>query len=622
MGPFDVVIVGAGVAGAVLAKQLSNKGVRVLILEAGRATPTTVEGYRSHVETFYETLVKTPSAPYPDNPFAPSPNVVTLKQIEDGVPDDKGYFVQMGPLPFSSDYERARGGSTLHFLGTFLRLLPTDFKLKTLYGQGEDWPITYEELRPYYEMAEWEVGVSADVEDQRYPGVGADYFRPKPSEWRRADGQMEYHFPMRKIPQSYLDKELAKGLQECSVDASGEAYALWTQSTPQGRNSVPNFDPSTGELYRPFGHVGDPEMGQRCEGNASCVPICPVQAKYNALKTLAGIRQENVTILTQAVATRIEFDPNGRVAGISYKLYQDEHLPSNWPENVTEDVARGSIYVIAAHAIESAKLLLASTVANSAMVGANSSGQVGRNLMDHPILLTWGLMPKPIGSFRGPGSTSGIPTFRDGRFRIGHAAFGIPINNYGWRWPENAPYSTLDTLVRKGQLFGKGLRAALQEVSRQFALQFEFEQLPGSQNRVTIDRRYRDALGSYRPVIHYDISEYTRAAMPVAKSISDQIFQAVGAEDRTCYRTTHPGYLEYEGKGYFFEGAGHLVGTHRMGDSPSDSVVNRDQRTWDHDNLYLVGTGTFPTIGTCNPTLTVAALALSAAENILRDLKR
>jgi len=117
------------------------------------------------------------------------------------------------------------------------------------------------------------------------------------------------------------------------------------------------------------------------------------------------------------------------------------------------------------------------------------------------------------------------------------------------------------------------------------------------------------------------VSDYTREAFPVAVNITNQVFARMGIQNFTQFDPTNPDYLIYNGNGYVFYGAGHLVGTHRMGFSASDSVVNRDQRAWDHDNLYLVGCGNMPTIGTSNPTLTMSALAFAAAENILRDLK-
>ncbi|HEY0070822.1 MAG TPA: GMC family oxidoreductase, partial [Chloroflexia bacterium] len=403
---------------------------------------------------------------------------------------------------------------------------------------------------------------------------------------------------------------------------------IYLTSTPQGRNSHPNrryrlegprWDQRSKRLrlmpsevgYEPVGATWDPYTGQRCEGNASCVPICPVQAKYNALKTLKSARRERVDIITQAVASQVEIDPaSGRVTGIAYKKY----LAPNSPEYTT-GTARGKRYVLAAHSVENAKLLLASGI-------ANGSDQVGRNLMDHLVLLTWGLMPERVYSFRGPGSTSNIPVFRDGDFRSYHSPFIVPIDNWGWGWPTGAPDTILNNAVTQLNLFGKKLRDYISDtVTREVLLHFEVEQLPAASNRVTIDPQYVDQLGNYRPVIHYDVSNYERAAFAVAKSISDQIFARIGVEDYTFYNPSEPDYVIYDGAGYTFRGAGHLVGTHRMGSSKHNSVVNREQRTWEHDNLFLVGCGNMPTLGTSNPTLTMAALAFWAAENIIKDLK-
>jgi choline dehydrogenase-like flavoprotein len=83
---------------------------------------------------------------------------------------------------------------------------------------------------------------------------------------------------------------------------------------------------------------------------------------------------------------------------------------------------------------------------------------------------------------------------------------------------------------------------------------------------------------------------------------------------------TDPDYVVYKGQGYTFRGAGHIVGTHRMGFTKDDSVVDKDQRCWDHNNLFLAGCGNMPTLGTSNPTLTMTALAFNVAENILKQL--
>ena len=614
---FDVVVVGAGIAGAIIAKELTSYGKRVLLLEAGEGPSDSPEAYWNqygkYLSEFYRALAKTPNSPYPKNPNAPVPSVLDFHNIR-GNPDTSGYMVQNGPLPFSSNYVRALGGTTLHWLGTCLRMLPNDFRLKSLYGQGVNWPIGYRDLEPYYVKAEREIGVAGDVEDQQ---VLARQLQVKG--WFGKD----YVFPMMKLPESYLDQRIKSGLGGLKVRMNGQDREVLVVSTPQGRNSTPNpkykHGGETG--FEPLGAVGGHYRGERCEGNAACVPICPVQAKYNALKTLYSATQEQLEIRNRSVASKIEIDPaSGRVTGIAYKRYLDKDSPQH-----TVHTARGTVYVIAAHSVETATLLLASRA-------ANSSGMVGRNLMDHVTMLRWGLMPQNIGSYRGPGSTSNIASFRDGDFRKKHSAFIVPIDNWGWSWAKFSPYSDVSSLVdgdpggsngaKRPMKFGPALRQALADsVTRQFTLQFEFEQLPDPANRVRIDSRYRDRLGNYRPIVDYNLSGYVREAMAAAAKVSNSVFKKLGADDKTQYDPNSPGYLEYKGQEYQYAGAGHLIGTHRMGSSPSDSVVNSGQQTWDHENLFLAGCGNMPTIGTSNPTLTMAALAFRAAESIRKALR-
>ncbi len=607
---YDVVIVGAGICGGIVAKRLAEQGKSVLILEAGEGTGMTWNGYRTFVDDYYTNTVKVPNSPYAYNPDAPQPNDANLRRILES-PVVQRYLVQYGPLPFSSGYTRNTGGTTLHWLGTCLRMLPNDFKLRSRYGHGVDWPIDYWDLRSYYEIAEREIGVSADVEDQVYPGVDPErYFG-------------DYQYPMHKIPQSYLDHYLTRRIRGMKVPFGSEEVELSVESTPQGRNSMPNRhyqDPETGETYayQPVGAVDNPDQGQRCEGNSACVPICPVQAKYNAMKSVVAAQRLGADLITRAVVSKLEIDPDsGRISGVVYKTYHDPQQPDH-----TTWVARGKVVVVAAHAMETAKLLLASNA-------ANSSDQVGRNLMDHPCFVTWGLLPRNIGSFRGPGSTSGIASFRDGDFRREHASFRVEIGNWGWSWPTGSPNSDVEEMVDQYNLFGRDLRRRLADVvPRQFRIAWEPEPLPRASNRVTIDASYLDQLGNYRPVIHYDLSDYTKAGIAAAKAVNTSLFQRLGVEDFTNYDDpTQPGYYTYgvddagQPQGYVFRGAGHVVGTHRMGTSRSDSVVDRRQRTWDHDNLYLVGCGNMSTLGTSNPTLTIAALSVWAAENIMQDLK-
>jgi choline dehydrogenase-like flavoprotein len=278
--------------------------------------------------------------------------------------------------------------------------------------------------------------------------------------------------------------------------------------------------------------------------------------------------------------------------------------------------------VVAAHSVESAKLLLASGA-------ANSSDQVGRNLMDHPFFITWALAPQSLGTFRGPGQTSEIPTFRDGPFRNDFAAFRIDLGNWGWDIATFPPNTNVSELLASN-VVGRKLRAQLGDViPRQLRIGYVIEQLPEPGNRVTIDPEFIDPIGCYRPVIHYNVSDYTRAAMVAANKVSDAVFHSMGITDAnifTHFDSSSPGYMKYRtdsGKDVdlSFYGSGHHMGTHRMGVSRTDSVVNRFQRSWDHDNLYVVGCGSLPTVGSSNPTLTAVALALMAADDMLTQLR-
>lgn len=596
---YDVVIAGAGVAGAILAKALAERGRRVLILEAGTGQALSWSGYLKHLDTYRGAAKKGPNAPYPNNPDAPRPDGAAVVSRDPAARGD-GYLEQAGPHPLLSDYVRAAGGTTLHWLGSCPRMLPDDFRTRSLFGVGLDWPIGYADLKPYYARAEREIGVSADIEDQRdlagLLGLGDDWLGPRDA------------FPMRRIPPSYGDGVIAEGVKGAAITYDGETYPIRVTSTPAARNGAPN--PAYPGGYSPVGAVGNPGTGQRCQGNSACVPICPVQAKYSALKSLdAAVATGRVDLVTQAVVHAVRTGPEGRAEALVYKAYG-----SPGGGHYRTCVARGAIFALAANPVENSKILL-----NSGLGGPLA----GRYLMDHPVMLTWGLADRPLGAFRGPGSTSGIETLRTGAFRRRRAAFRVEIDNWGWNWAAGAPWTTAVELVSSRALFGAELRRALRDhVQRQVRLGWEFEVPPNPANRITLDPKSTDRLGEPRPVVSFDPGDYVGAAMAEAKRTSDLIFAACGITDHTRHDPADPGYMTHAGKGYVYQGAGHFVGGHIMGASEAESVVDRDQRVWGRQNLWLVGCGVMPTEGTSNPTLTMAALTLMAADRIHAALGR
>jgi hypothetical protein len=126
---------------------------------------------------------------------------------------------------------------------------------------------------------------------------------------------------------------LAGKLDGRHITVRGQDYPVRMSSTPAGRNSVPR------QGYAPAGAPGNPQLGEWCEGNTNCIPICPVQAKYSSLKTWYELMRRHpgdqpptptrscVRIVPQAVATKVELDEHGRVSGITYQTYDDEAAP-------------------------------------------------------------------------------------------------------------------------------------------------------------------------------------------------------------------------------------------------------------------------------------------------------
>jgi choline dehydrogenase-like flavoprotein len=599
---FDAVIIGSGLAGAVIARMLGCAGLRTLVVEAGTNSEDRHDAY--HGASF-----KIPSAPFapafanaegelrdPSGDAVGRPVVLSLDR-ERWQDARQSYYIQKGPLPFASGYERVVGGTTRSWMGIALRMLPADFRMRERYGRFVDWPVGYDELAPWYEAAEHELGVSGSAEEQAYGGVT---FSPG------------YRYPQPPLPPSWFDGVLARKLAGLEVDG----VPVTVTSTPSARQSRP--------------HGGRPA----CQGSTSCIPFCPSGARYSPLMALQdAIATGNVSLLSDAVATRISVAKNGYIKSISVI----EGVAAMGAAGRRREI-RGDHFILAANAIESARLLLMSAGSGNPEGGvANSTDLVGRNLMDHPMFVAWGLMPEPIGAYRGPLATSGIENFRDGSFRAEHSAFRVEIGNVGWNFPLGDPdTTTLDFVTGSNhsglnphgeQLAGSALRSRLGGLlGRQFHLSFEMEQAPQFSNRVALADE-RDGLGLPRPAIQYDLCDYTRAGIARSVDVADRIFARAGAKQCTDFASQHPAAIEIAPNDggalrrvrYF--GAGHIGGTFRMGATPRNSVVDAWQCSWDHRNLFIVGSGTFPTFATANPTLTLAALCMRTADRIIAQTR-
>ena len=565
---YDVIIIGSGVAGALCAWKLSQLGdYRILILEAGDNGITRAQrvifqnvmdsqGNRSDMYAPYTNLESRFFAPAPEN-----------AQLELEDQRDKGKeryydYTADSKHAFKAGYNRMVGGSTWSWRGNCPRFLPSDFKLKSLFGKGRDWPLDYNELEPWYCEAEWELGISGN--HQELDGLFGAY-RSRP-------------FPMPGIPLSYSDEQIKKRID--GATALGTKVRVVT--TPQARNTT-FFD-------------GRPA----CEGESNCIPLCPIQAKYDATNHLRRLAQmPAIELRTAAVVTQIEQGSDRRVGTVRYI---DWHA-------MKEKAVSAAVVVLAAHAIETPKILLLSNL-------ANSSGQVGRNVMDHVQFELIASFPEPLYPFRGPQSVTGIEDFRDGDFRRERSAFRMTIGNDGWG-RTGSPANVIGALL-DANTFGSALPGAIAEqIPRMVRLSFSTEMLADPNNQVDLSPQ-KDALRIPRPRFKFDIGAYSEAGLRRGLETSKALFDVMGA---TIPPPPLSKPLDNAQTGRMnWNTAAHIMGTCVMGDNPADSVVDRWGRAHDVPNLWIVGSSVFPTSATSNPTVTLAALTLRTAAAIDREM--
>jgi choline dehydrogenase-like flavoprotein len=516
----DVCIVGAGAAGGIMALELARRGIRVTVLEAG---PRHDPGRRGEYVRRYLRH---------ENPWqSPLP---ALDRHTTG-----------GANPYLLEWRRARGvgGSTLAWEGYAFRFHATDFRLRSLHGVGQDWPLSYDDLEPYYGRAEAALGVAGVADD--------------PWASRRSTP-----FPLPEFPYSHSDGLFARACGTLGVTL---------HHLPQARNS------------RPYG--GRPA----CQACSTC-HVCPTGAKATVDAT--HLRQAEASgharIVPDASVLRLEVDAVGRVTAAVH-AHPDR----------TERRLTARVFVLAAGAVENARVLLLSPSARFAAGLANGSGLVGKGFMSHPSLDVTGRVAETVHPYRIGFSTAMSRQFAVEGARAARSGFFLEFLNSAGPTPERLAVSS--------GLWGEALRRRVrEEFGHRLGIRIYAEQLPDPRNTVTLNRNVRDHLGSPVPHITVSVGSYERRGLDEAIALSRRILTALGASQ---IETTALGF------------ASHQLGTHRMGTDPGTSVVDPDLRAHEVPNLFLVGAGAFVTASSSPPTLTLAALALRAAERVAREVR-
>lgn len=528
--PVDVVIVGAGPSGAIMSLVLAEAGLKVLCLEQGGWTPS-AQHPQADPEWEWRRYKEWAIQPW-----------------HRGRADDP---------PVESDTSQIYtwagvGGASTIYTALWPRYRPSDFRKGQEHGLAPDWPITYEDLAPYYDRSDLLVGTSGLVGDPGMPPRGAFATPPMPlgPVGRHMGASLErmgwhwWPFPVGAISQAY---QARRGCNHCGACMVG----CWR------------------------GALGD-----------AGVAIWP-----RALAAGAGLRPH-------AKVLRIETGADGLARGVEWldRLTGERHFQ---PAAVT---------VVCGNGIGTSQLLLASADGRFPNGLANGSDQLGRNLMHHTLVSAEYWVDAPLDSHIGM-----IGGVISSEFAETDPSRGF-VNGFNLnivRGPAPAGQAI-------GAFSGRPLpwgREHHREFRRRFGHSFRAhaigDDLPQADNRVTLSPDRVDDDGFPVARVAYRPHENDRRQMAWAVDRLRDL--AVGAE------AYDHAVVDYMGADSIYRTqAWHLLGTARMGDDPATSVVDRWQQSHEVGNLLVVDGSVLPTAGVVNPTSTVCALALRAAEG-LRD---
>lgn len=465
---------------------------------------------------------------------------------------ERDVFSSVGEVDYPLNRHRVKGvgGTTLHWQGYSLRFLESDFRLYSRHGVAQDWPISYDTLEPYYGEAEVELGV-AGAEDNPFAS-------------RRST-----RYPLPAFPVSYDERYLVE---------AGRDLGVIFHSIPQARTSI-------GYRDRPA-----------CDTYGVC-RACPTRARYSAdIHIEAAEATGRVTVVPEACVVLLEADGNRRILRA---VHRDRHG--------TERSVAARRFILAAHAVESARLLLLSSQVGHRDGLANRSGAVGRYFMEHMGQMRLATLDRPLHPYRTGFVTTCSQQFHDRPGRGEGSGFMLRGNATGTRAEE-----LVARLASRSGNWGEAFaREAEQMIAREYGrtmlLGSSAEPLPREENRVDLDPELKDAFGLPAPRLRYSISDYERRGYEAGDE------QILALADRLGAQAVGPIRNHF---------SSHHAGTCRMGSDPSTSVVDSDLRAHDVDNLYIVGSSTFVTLSVLNPTLTIAALALRLGDHLVSGTGR
>jgi len=555
---YDAIVVGSGASGGVAAYALASKGLEVLCLEAGRM----IEPHKDfHTHKYpFKWAYRGNGKPgkYGELPQGMEWKINEWTENLYTVPQDDPYALAPG-AKFTWTRLRAVGGRTLVWGRESGRFGPLDFKPKSLQdGFGEDWPITYEDLAPYYDKVETLMGVAGGGEDVYNSPANKNIlpaFRPRCGEW-------------------LIKKGAAK-------------LGIKTVAFPLAVLSKPYDD-------RPA-----------CHYCGACNFGCDTASRFSTLEVLFPKLQKmkNFTLRTNAAVHKVLLDPStGKARGVSY-------IDTT---NKLEYEAYGKTVVLGASMVESIRILFNSRTGEFPQGLANSSGTLGRYLMEHVAFNSiQGYFPQLVGqpstNDDGPGANSlYIPRYNFGK-KNDKFLRGYRFTFYTGCGMGPGPGAHLPG-------FGSAYKKRIKELyPAGVSIDGYGEGLPFDWNFVEIDPGgLKDRYGIPQVRFHTN-AEYNHAfAMRDEMYCQmEEILKASGAE-----------VLPYEKKNpYPLGSVTHEAGGARMGDEPRTSVLDKWNRCHDIKNLLVVDAACFMSHPEKSVTLTIMALALRASEHLAEEIR-
>ncbi len=446
----DVLVVGAGASGAAFSWSLAEGGIGVMCLEQGAwknpmAYPSLSDDWETHRST----------------DFNPDPNFRRL-------PED--YPINDSESPIAPLMYNAVGGSTIHWSAHFPRLHPSDFRVGSLDGVADDWPVTYEELEPYFDLNDRMMGVAGVVGDTAYPAKSDRQTPP--------------------IPLGKLGETMARGFEKLG-------WHWWPSDSAI--------------LTRPY------DGRSACNNCGPCEIGCPLGAKASTDVTYwPKAISRGVILKTNCRVRQVTVGSDGRATGV---IYYDEH------GRVQEQKAR--VVVMACNGVGTPRLLLNSRSGLFPDGLANSTGLVGKNLMFHPYAMVTGIFNEVLDGYKGPSAASIMSSqFYEtdlSRGFVRGVAFQVirssgPVTTaVGFAGAPKVPWGA-DHHREFSDRFGRTITIAVIG-----------EDLPEPHNHVTLDDTLADGDGIPAPKVTYRMSENSLKMMDFGIARASEALDAAGA---------------------------------------------------------------------------------------------